>query len=270
MIVKTGQAVVTEFATAHPATGAATDADALPTGTLTVNGVDDAAVVTVANVTTGRYKASVTLPTLAAGDCVAIIIAATVDGIAGTDKVWEAIADTARISEVNAAVVDVDTEIAALVTAVITNAAGVDIAADIIALKAVADAVKLITDTLTAASITVTSPVAESGTITIYTGDDYSSDEARQISLAVVDATHLLLLDAVGCTNRLKLGQATWEGTATETVAGYTVVWEPTAAQTAAITRSQTYEFEATLANGHVCTLARGQATRVADIPVVT
>lgn len=98
-IVKTGQAVTAVFATSSPATGAATSADSTPTGTLYVNGTADAATVTVTNITTGRYKAAVTLPTLAAGDVVDIWIAATVGGIAGGGVVWSAAADTKRLSD---------------------------------------------------------------------------------------------------------------------------------------------------------------------------
>lgn len=98
-IVKTGQAVTAVFATSSPVTGAATSADSTPTGTLYVNGTADAATVTVTNITTGRYKAAVTLPTLAAGDVVDIHIAATVGGIAGGGVVWSAAADTKRLSD---------------------------------------------------------------------------------------------------------------------------------------------------------------------------
>jgi len=101
MSVKSGQAVTTEFTTADPTTAAATDADSLPTGTLVVNGTDNAATVTVTNKTTGVYKAVVTLPALSAGDIVGIRIAATVGGVAGVAKVWEDVADTKRVSELN-------------------------------------------------------------------------------------------------------------------------------------------------------------------------
>lgn len=99
MHVKSGQSVTTEFPTQAPTTGAATNADSLPVGTLYVNGTADAATVTVTNITTGRYKAAVTLPTLAAGDMVAIWITATVGGVAGGNKVWEASADTRHVSD---------------------------------------------------------------------------------------------------------------------------------------------------------------------------
>jgi hypothetical protein len=105
MPVKTGQAVVAEFTTAHPTTGAAADASSLPTGTLYVNGTANAATVTVTNQATGVYKAAVTLPTLAAGNLVAIRISATVATIAGEGIVWQDTADTIFVSDVSAVVV---------------------------------------------------------------------------------------------------------------------------------------------------------------------
>lgn len=99
MLVKTGQAVTTEFTTATPTTGAAANADSLPTATLYVDGTANGASVTVTNVTTGIYKAAVTLPTLTAGQVVSIVVSATVATVAGTGKVWEAVADTLRVSD---------------------------------------------------------------------------------------------------------------------------------------------------------------------------
>lgn len=101
MSVKSGQAVTAVFTTSHPTTGAATDADSTPTGTLYVNGTADAASVTVTNITTGVYKAAVTLPSLSAGDVVDIRIAATVNSVAGTGVVWSEVADTKRVSDLN-------------------------------------------------------------------------------------------------------------------------------------------------------------------------
>lgn len=98
MSVKSGQSLTVVFPTNHPVTRAPADADALPTGTLYVNGAANAATVTVASVTTGLYSAAVTLPTLAAGDMVAIRFTATVGGAAG-QSVWQDIADTARLSD---------------------------------------------------------------------------------------------------------------------------------------------------------------------------
>jgi len=101
MSVKSGQAVTVLFATAHATTGAATNADALPVGTLYVNGTANAAVVTVANITVGVYKAALTLPALSAGDVVSLRVAGTVATVAGEGIVWQDVADTKRTSELN-------------------------------------------------------------------------------------------------------------------------------------------------------------------------
>ncbi len=88
MSVRSAQAITVEFTTRVFSTGVATNADSLPVGTLVVNGTDNGASVTVTNVDTGRYKAAVTLPTLAVGDIVELSIAATVSSIADKAIVW--------------------------------------------------------------------------------------------------------------------------------------------------------------------------------------
>ena len=99
MSVKSGQVVTVDFVTADPTTGAATDADSTPVGTLVINGTDGAATVTVTNKATGVYKAAVTLPTLSAGDVVSIRVAATVATVAGVGVAWTDVADTKRVSD---------------------------------------------------------------------------------------------------------------------------------------------------------------------------
>lgn len=98
-MVKTGQAITVCFTTANASTGAAADGDSTPTGTLYVNGTADAATVTVTKITTGVYKAALTLPTLTAGDVVSLRIAATVATVAGEGVVFQDIADTKRTSD---------------------------------------------------------------------------------------------------------------------------------------------------------------------------
>lgn len=88
MSVRSGQSITEDFTT-HASSGALTNADSLPTGTLVLNGTDNAATVTVTNKATGVYKAAVTLPTLAVGDVVQLRINATVGGIADGDYIWE-------------------------------------------------------------------------------------------------------------------------------------------------------------------------------------
>jgi hypothetical protein len=79
--------------------GGAQDADATPAGVLYVNSASDAATVTVASIVTGLYSACATLPSLSAGDCVAMVVSATVSGIAGSGIVFQDVADTHRASD---------------------------------------------------------------------------------------------------------------------------------------------------------------------------
>lgn len=135
-------------------------------------------------------------------------------------------------------------------------------------LEAVA-AVKVKTDQIGAADVTVTSPVASSGSVRLHAGDDYDAAHGRALEFAVADATHALGLDAA--TILFKATQVTWEATgASETEGGYLVTFEPTAAQTSALTLlSQPYELEAELSDGDVVTLATGTLAVERDIPAV-
>jgi len=145
---------------------------------------------------------------------------------------------------------------------------GLSVAVD---LDPVVDAVNLAVAALQGADVTIISPVAANGTITIYAGDDYAADHGREIAFAVADATHALALAAAGTETRLKCTQATWDSASvTSTTDGYVVTFEPTHDQTAALShRSQPYELEATLADGGVVTLATGGITLTKDIPEV-
>ena len=87
MSVSSAQVIVAQFLVFSP-TGALVNADSLPTSKVVLNGADNAATVTVANVTTGEYTASVTLPSLTAGDVVQIRVNATVAAITTAGIVW--------------------------------------------------------------------------------------------------------------------------------------------------------------------------------------
>lgn len=111
MFVKPSDVVSVQFTTQNATTGAAANADSLPTGVLVKNGDDTAETVTVSNIATGVYKASVTIPSgYVAGDEVQLRIAATVSSVAGKAVVWSAEVDTARVSEVPTAA-EIDTEL---------------------------------------------------------------------------------------------------------------------------------------------------------------
>ena len=70
---------------------------------------------------------------------------------------------------------------------------------------------------------------------------------------------------------RFKTTQATWTASDVEqTPDGYTVSFEPTRIQTAALTITRApFELELTQADGDVITLARGTLTVVRDIPPI-
>ena len=79
-------------------TGALSTPTVGPVGVLYVNGVANAAVVTITGA--NPYKFSVTLPTLAPGDLVSVYITATIDGVATADFVWRDVGDTELVSDV--------------------------------------------------------------------------------------------------------------------------------------------------------------------------
>lgn len=103
MSFKPGDSVVIEFTTQRFDTGAATNADSLPTGTAIKNGVDDGAVtVTVMGIDTGRYKAAFAVPlTYSAGDVVECSIAATVNSVAGKAIVFRTQLDSKRVGDLH-------------------------------------------------------------------------------------------------------------------------------------------------------------------------
>lgn len=106
MSVRSGQSITKLFTTRRFDTGAATNADSLPTGTLYVNGTADAASVTVTNITTGVYKAAVTLPTLAIGDIVDLRVNATVNSVNDNAVIWTDTKDMALDSSGQVSVSD--------------------------------------------------------------------------------------------------------------------------------------------------------------------
>lgn len=128
-MVKSAQAVTVLFATSSPATGAAANADSTPTGTLYVNGTSDAASVTVTNITTGVYKAAVTLPTLNSGDIVSLRISATIGGVAGEAVAWQDVGSTTSLTDINSTVVQIGTG-ASTVSANVVQISGDSTAAD--------------------------------------------------------------------------------------------------------------------------------------------
>jgi hypothetical protein len=97
MTVKTGGTWAGIFETLD-ATGAFATPSVGPAGVLYVDGVADAATVTITG--SNPYKFAVTLPSLTAGQRVDMYITATIDGIATGNPVASEQADTALVSEV--------------------------------------------------------------------------------------------------------------------------------------------------------------------------
>lgn len=84
---KSGETVALQFCVSDPATSGLIDADSLPTGNLILNGVTSTAV-TITNLSTGVYSASVTLPTVTDGDELQIRVLATVGTVTGGGIIW--------------------------------------------------------------------------------------------------------------------------------------------------------------------------------------
>lgn len=106
MKYKPSQAYYKEFTTARFSSGAAYDATGTPVVTANKNGTDDAAfVLTAANIDTGRYKITGTVPAgYADGDIVNVTVAATVDGVAAKANVDTFLVVTSREADIYARV----------------------------------------------------------------------------------------------------------------------------------------------------------------------
>ena len=96
MIRKADTSYVKIFNVYDPVTGAGRDADLLPSATAIVSGTADAGfVLTVENVSTGRYKIIGTIPAeYDDGDVVEVLVAATVDGVAAERVVGSFVVDS--------------------------------------------------------------------------------------------------------------------------------------------------------------------------------
>ena len=103
MPYKPSDPYVKRFATSHPATGAAVNADALPVATAALAGSGTGAMaLTVANVGTGLYEVTGTFPaTRAKGDVLNVSVAATVAGVAGVGVVDNQVLDSKRAGDLN-------------------------------------------------------------------------------------------------------------------------------------------------------------------------
>ncbi len=107
MSLKPGSSFYGEFTTQNPSTGAAVNADSLPAAKLTRNGADDNAVsLTVANLDTGRYIVSGTIPlTYVIGDSIQVSVTATVTFITGKAVIDSFVLDNATTFTFNSGAV---------------------------------------------------------------------------------------------------------------------------------------------------------------------
>jgi hypothetical protein len=242
----------------------AEDPTALKSGltpTCTVSG-DGGAFAAATNSASELGATGVYALTLTAAEMDADLVTVKVTAAGACDQVLALVTDPSLAALATAAAVaDLPTN-AELATAL----AGADDAV----LAAVAE-VKVKTDQIGAAAVTVSSPVAISGTVTLHAGDDYDAAHGRAVEFAVADETHALGLDDAEAVVSFKATQATWTATSvTETADGYTVAFEPDAADTAALTlQRQSYELEAVLADGDTVTLATGTLAVERDIAAV-
>ena len=110
-------------------------------------------------------------------------------------------------------------------------------------------------------TVTVTSPVTQTGDISIEQGDDYDPDDGtgHTISWTITDGP-----DLTGATVTFK----TRRFSKACDVSGDVVTLTLTAAETASLspTGGQKYEVEAALANGHIWSLVRGKITVASQI----
>jgi hypothetical protein len=116
-------------------------------------------------------------------------------------------------------------------------------------------------------SVTITSPVATDGTVTIEQGDSYDVAGAAIVAtIAKADLAYSL----TGATVKLKTQQATITGAVSDDATNWYLTFSPTSTQTAALTVvTSAYEIEATLADSKVKTVQRGTLRVNRDIPAV-
>lgn len=233
-MVKSAQAVTVLFTTSNPTTGAAADATGTPTGTLYVNGTANGAAVTVTNITTGVYKAALTLPSLSAGDVVSLRISATVASVAGEGVIWQDVGDTVRTSD----------------TLTANPASGGIVAASFGAgaINAAAIAADAITDAKVASDVTIASVTGAVGSVTA--GVTLAASAVQAIWDAATSA-----LSAVGSIGKWLLDKLDVVLSTRLATAGYTA--PPTAAENADATLDE-------LLSGHVIPGSAGAALSAA------
>lgn len=130
--------------------------------------------------------------------------------------------------------------------------------------------IKAKTDTIGSLSVTITSPVATDGTVTIEQGDSYNGIVGGTLPISVLKSG--IPYDLTGASARLKCDQATFGPVAIiDDGTNWVATFEPTAAQTATLTMlSQPCEVEASWPDGKIKTYLRGTLRVNRDIPAVS
>jgi hypothetical protein len=108
---------------------------------------------------------------------------------------------------------------------------------------------------LVAPTLTVASPVATSGTITVYAGDDYSAADQRSLTLTLATTD-----DLTGGVPHLRFAGLDWTGDLSTTNPNtWALVWHPTAEDTGALHTTMPYPYTVrVLRDGRVLTEATG------------
>ena len=133
-------------------------------------------------------------------------------------------------------------------------------------------AIKAKTDAIGTVSVTVTSPVAESGDIELYESADYDAEDSRQVDIDIATSG---VPDLTGATVTMRTRDVTWTAVSVtavtvDAVDYWRVRFEYDSDDTAALTASQGYQLWATLAvSERAVPLVRGMIELVPAIPVV-
>jgi len=207
--IATGAIASTAFA-AGAITAAAVADGAIDAATFAAGAIDAAAIADNA-IDAGAIAAdAITAAKIAAGAIDNATFAADVGSTAYATNVIALAADKAitNAALATAAALDtvdnyLDTELAAITAAVITNAAGTDIAADIIALKTVADTIQADTDLLDDAAGGIADIHTDLGTLATAVADLPTNSELAT-ALASADDAVLTAVDAVPTAAEIK------------------------------------------------------------------
>lgn len=170
--------------------------------------------------------------------------------------------------EVRYTTTDTAADIAEFVEYVTVKAAD---AVDLSAIETQLDAIETQIGALSAAGVTVVSPVDNRANVTVYRGDTYDTDEIRALQWTSTGWGALSLSTATSITLRAKSNYSSTIFTKAAVIpySDTLVTVELTSSETAAFPSgagAMRYDLEAVLANGHVITLAAGKINVTEDV----